>query len=121
MDELFKIANEEFYFDLDRISDYIKVEQDRSIDELLSTNLVEEEEESLESEVPVYSTGPEQNLQMVDITKWEVIKALIETILNENGMIDESMGIQKLERELSIPFRLSFNTLIKNKLIRKNG
>lgn len=119
MDELFRIANEEFYFDLDKISDYIKVEQDKSIDELLSSDLVEEE--GLEDEIPIYSTGPEKIPQMVDITKWEVIKALIETILNENGIIDESMGIQKLEKELSIPFRLSFNTLIKNKLIRKNG
>jgi hypothetical protein len=58
---------------------------------------------------------------MIDVAKWEVVKALIESILNENGVLDESMGIKKLEGQLSIPFRLAFNTLIKNKIIKKNG
>lgn len=75
---------------------------------------VEEDEEELPNNLI-------QEQQMIDVAKWEVIKALMETILNENGVLDESMGIKKLEGQLSIPFRLSFNTLLKNKIIRKNG
>jgi hypothetical protein len=116
MDELFKIANEEFYFDLDKISDYIKIDQDYSIDEILSGKT---DEEGLESDGGGYTEHYPP--QMVDITKWEVIKALLETILNENGIVDESMGYKKLEKDLSIPFRLSFKKKKKNKLIKKNG
>jgi hypothetical protein len=112
MEELFNIANEEFYIDIDRISDYIKI--DNNVDFLLS--------KKEESEIDDESTeGIIQDHQMIDVAKWEVIKALIESILNENSVLDESMGIKKLEGQLSIPFRLSFNTLLKNKIIRKNG
>ena len=58
---------------------------------------------------------------MMDVAKWEIVRALLESLLNENGIIDESMGIKKLESQLSIPFRLSFNTLLINKIIKRNG
>lgn len=111
MENLFNIANEEFYIDIDRISDYIRIDND--VDFLLNKQIEEEDEE--------VSDNPPQDPQMIDVAKWEVVKALIESILNENGILDESMGIQKLEGQLSIPFRLAFNTLIKNKIIKKNG
>lgn len=112
MTNLFSIANEEFYFDIDRISDYIRI--DNSIDQLFIKTQTEEGSENEDDTIT-----PE--LQMIDVAKWEVVKALIESILNENGVLDENMGIKKLESQLSIPFRLSFNTLIKHKIIRKNG
>jgi hypothetical protein len=112
MEQLFNIANEEFYIDIDRISDYIRIDTD--VDFLLNKQIEEEEGEEPIENLP-------QDPQMIDVAKWEVVKALIESILSENGIIDESMGIKKLEGQLSIPFRLSFNTLIKNKIIKKNG
>jgi len=111
MEQLFNIANEEFYIDIDRISDYIRIDTD--VDFLLNKQIEEEGEEPIEN-LP-------HDPQMIDVAKWEVVKAIIESILNENGIIDESMGIKKLEGQLSIPFRLAFNTLIKNKIIKKNG
>lgn len=111
MEQLFNIANEEFYIDIDRISDYIRIDTD--VDFLLNKQIEVESDEINEN----LTSDP----QMIDVAKWEVVKALIESILNENGILDESMGIQKLESQLSIPFRLAFNTLIKNKIIKKNG
>ena len=110
MEEFFEIAGQEYYFDLDNISSYIRIDDELSVDFILNKE-TETAEEELET----------PNLQMIDVSKWEIIKVLIETTLNENGIIDESMGIKKLESQLSIPFRLSFNTLIKHKLIKKNG
>lgn len=111
MEQLFNIADEEFYIDIDRISDYIRIDTD--VDFLLNKQIETDGDE------------PEENLsqepQMIDVAKWEVVKVLIESILSENGILDESMGIKKLEGQLSIPFRLAFNTLIKNKIIKKNG
>jgi hypothetical protein len=110
MEEFFEIAGQEYYFDLDNISSYIRIDDELSVDFILN-----KEAETTEGELET------PNLQMIDVSKWEIIKVLIETTLNENGIIDESMGIKKLESQLSIPFRLSFNTLIKHKLIKKNG
>lgn len=114
MEELFEIAGQEYYFDLENISSYIRIDETPSVDFILNKNNELEDDEE-------YEEKEHQNVQMIDVTKWEVIKALIETILNENGIIDESMGFQRLESQLSIPFRLSFNTLIKHKLMKKNG
>jgi len=110
MEGLFKIAKEEFYFDIDKISDYIRI--DGSVDQLFQKPLLVETEEGMEGETIQ---------QMIDVAKWEVIKAMTDTVLNENGVIDESMGITKLGDQLSIPFRLAFNTLLKHKIIKKNG
>lgn len=124
MDNLFKVANEEFYLDLDKISQLIRIEP--SIEEILiyqqqSEETTTEEKEETKDGV-VHNNGDLiPNQSMMDVAKWEVIRALLESVLNENGIIDESMGIQKLEKQLSIPFRLSFNTLLKNKIIKRNG
>ena len=123
MDNLFKVANEEFYLDLDKISELIRIEP--SIDEILiyqqSEETAKEEKEEIKGGVVHNSEDLMHNQSMMDVAKWEVIRALLESVLNENGIIDESMGIKKLESQLSIAFRLSFNTLIKNKIIKRNG
>jgi hypothetical protein len=110
--ELFEIAGEQFYFDLDKISDFVRIEEDKpkNIEELL-TKEESEKEKATEEEFQ----GP-----LIDMTRWDLTKAMIETILNENSIVDEDMGITRLGKQLSIPFRMSFNTLIKHKLIKIN-
>ena len=109
--ELFEVAGEKFYFDLDSISDFVRIDDDnnKSIDDILGENDPSEVE------------NPELQGQLIDMTKWDMTKALIETVLNENGIVDEAMGVVKLGEQLSIPFRLSFNTLIKHKLIKRSN
>jgi hypothetical protein len=109
--ELFEVAGEKFYFDLDNISDFVRIDDDnnKSIDDILGENDPSEVE------------NPELQGQLIDMTKWDMTKALIETVLNENGIVDEAMGVVKLGEQLSIPFRLSFNTLIKHKLIKRSN
>lgn len=117
--KLFEIAGEEFYFDLKSISDFVRVdeEEDKSLEDLLKKEGEKPEENENENVEAVYyeHQGP-----MVDVTKWELTKGLIEAVLSENNVVDETMGIAKLEGQLSISFRLAFNTLIKHKLIKRN-
>jgi len=112
MNDLFELAGEKFYLDTQGISDFIKINEKTTIDELLNKKS-NDDKEDYDKDLIEYQ-GP-----LIDMAKWEIIKAMIETILSENGVIDESMGFKKLESQLSIPFRLSFNTLLKNKLILK--
>ena len=133
MEELFRIANEESYIDLNKVSEFIRMEP--TLDELLlssnqesrTSKEVKENEEIHEDwdgdveKKEIIFEGPQNTNMMMDVAKWEIVRALLESLLNENGIIDESMGIKKLESQLSIPFRLSFNTLLINKIIKKNG
>jgi hypothetical protein len=111
--ELFGIAGEQYYFDLKSISDFVRVDEEEPKN--LKDLLEKEENEDSGEELSVDLQGP-----MVDMTKWELTKGLMEAILSEQGVVDEAMGIQKLEDQLSIPFKLAFNTLIKHKLIKRN-
>jgi hypothetical protein len=117
MGKLFNIADEEYYLDLDKISNFIKMEP--TIDEILERREINVL--SGNTEIEYIIPNPDSGGQMIDVVKWETVRALIESLLQENGIIDESMGFRKLESQLSIPFRLAFNTLLKNKLIKKNG
>lgn len=112
--ELFEVAGEQFYFDLEAISEFVKIEEEtpKSIDDLFDK---EEDGSEEENSVVLESQGP-----LIDMTKWDLTKGLIESVLSENNILDESMGIEKLESQLSIGFRLSFNTLIMHKLIKRN-
>lgn len=118
-ENMFNVAGEEFYFDLDKISEFIKLEKpEDDIDDIFKAKPDPMDPDEVEEALPL----GENFGQMIDITKWELTKAMIETVLSENnGELDESMGLAKLESQLSIPFRLSFNTLLINKILKKNG
>jgi hypothetical protein len=110
--EYFDIAGNEFYFDLDNISDFVRIneEEPKNLEELLNIS-----EENIENIEITERQGP-----LIDMTRWDLVKAMIETILSENSIVDEGMGSTMLGKQLSIPCRLSFNTLIKHKLIKRN-
>ena len=116
---LFDIAGEEYYFDLEAIADFVRLDSGKSkkdLDYLLS--------KKEENEKPIVDNKEleEEMLQgpLIDMTRWDLTKAMIETILSENGIVDEAMGVTKLGEQLSIPFRLSFNTLVRYKIIKNN-
>jgi hypothetical protein len=110
---MFEIAGEKYYLDLNEMSSFIRFENS-VVDTLLS---VEEEKPNDEIEEIVDPT------QMIDIAKWEMVRGLVETILQDNqSIIDNRLGIKGLNDELPIPFKISFNTLLKHGLIKtKNG
>ena len=64
------------------------------------------------------SKNQEEEEQKVSIMKYELIKMLSEVVLSEMNEIDDKLGV-KGSRELSIPFKLSWNTLLRYNLIEK--
>ena len=61
------------------------------------------------------STEPEQHISIV---KYEMVKTLIDVIISENEDIDEKLA-NKVSSQLTIPFKLAWNTMLMNKLIEK--
>ena len=88
---MLKILGENYYFDIDAIEKYINVEP------------------------PVDFTGAPQN--HISVVKYEMVKMMTETLIVENEEADEALGMKSTE--LSIPFRLAFNSLLYKKLINK--
>lgn len=109
--ELFEIGGNEYYFDLETISNFVRIDEEKpkDLEELFNKEKDKEENEEI-------MQGP-----LIDMTRWDLVKAMIETVLSENGIVDDDMGPTMLGKQLSIPTRLSFNTLIKHKLIKNNG
>jgi len=88
---MLKILGENYYFDIDKIESYVNVEP------------------------PIDYTGVNQN--HISVVKYDLIKIMIETLIVENEEADETLGMKNTE--LSIPFRLAFNSLYYKKLINK--
>ena len=88
---MLKILGENYYFDIDAIEKYINVDP------------------------PVDFTGVPQN--HISVVKYEMVKMMTETLIVENEEADEALGMKSTE--LSIPFRLAFNSLLYKKLINK--
>ena len=88
---MLKILGDIYYFDIDEIENYINVDP------------------------PVDFTGSPQN--HISVVKYEMVKMMVETLIVENEEADETLGMKNTE--LSIPFRLAFNSLLYKKLINK--
>jgi len=116
--EFFSIAGNQYYFDLDELSQFIRIEKNETVDDILGTEPKVDEEEEKEDSKDTTKEEPIEG-QIIDLTKWETIKVMIESVLSENNPVDEAMGKTKLGEQLSIPFRLSFNTLLNYKIIKE--
>ena len=54
----------------------------------------------------------------INLPKFELFKLLLDTTCNIVEEVDENLGVVSLNK-LSIPYKLSLNTLIKYKIIKK--
>jgi hypothetical protein len=64
--------------------------------------------------LPPLSGSSEQHISVV---KYDMIKLMVDVIMSETEEVDETLG-QK-SSELTIPFKLAFNTLLNKKIINK--
>jgi hypothetical protein len=87
---MIQVLGENYYIDLDKIEEYIDMGQSEA------------------------NTGETEN--RFNIIKFEMVKMLLETILSEQEILDEKLGM-KSNSNTSIPFKLAFNSLLNQKLI----
>ena len=70
--------------------------------------------DKLEKEIELDVATGETQFHLV---KYEMIKMMVETILTESESVDEKLGPNN--SELTIPFKISFNTLRVKNIINK--
>jgi len=89
---MIEVLGENYYIDLESVSNVVNVE----------TPSIE------------LSGDSEQTINLVS---FEVVKMLLEIIMTEREEIDDNLGVS-LTKNLSIPFRIAFNTLLKHGIIK---
>ena len=87
------VLGENYFIDLDKIEEYLDMGQDTTSDP---------------------SSGVTET--RINIIKFEMVKMLLETVLTEQEIMDEKLGM-KSNSNTSIPFRIAFNSLLNKKLI----
>ena len=92
---MFKIFGEHYYIDLDAIDEFTRIDDEKKSDE----------------------TEDVDNQTKVHIVKYEMIKYMLEILMDPHDEIDEKMALSS--NETSVPFRFSFNTLLTKKIINK--
>lgn len=70
--------------------------------------------DKIEKEIELESSTGETQFHLV---KYEMIKIMVETIITESESVDEKLGPNN--SELTIPFKIAFNTLRVKNIINK--
>jgi hypothetical protein len=73
--------------------------------------------QKIEDLIAIQSTGSGDTEQNVSIVKFELIKTMLDVVFSEMGEIDEKMGL-KGANDLTIPFKIAFNTLLRYGIIQ---
>jgi hypothetical protein len=90
---MLKVLGEHYYLDLDKIDDYVQIKE-------------------------VTPSSGITDTTHISIIKYESIKLMLEIIMDEPEEIDEQLG-SKGTNNLSIPFKIAFNTLLYKNLLNK--
>jgi hypothetical protein len=90
---MINVLGENYYIDLDVIEEYLDMSDDTSTEPVSGTTEMK-----------------------INIIKFEMVKMLLETVLTEQEIVDEKLGL-KSNANTSIPFRIAFNSLLNKKLI----
>jgi len=97
--ELLDIGGKLYFIDLTSIYDAIKV-PNNNIFRDNKGNIIKSERE-------------------IDISRWEVIKTMIEIVMALEIEVDDRMGMVGLNNSVSIPFKVAFNTLIMYEILKE--
>lgn len=97
---MFKIWNEHYYIDMDAIEEYSRIEE---------STPTQKGDESIEESI--------EDVTKIHLIKYETVKFMLEILMEHQEDIDEKMGMST--NELSVPFKLAFNSLLMKKIINK--
>lgn len=129
--EFLEIDGHDYYIDINAIGDMVRIEQpnEELVEYVLSLNENQKEEDKEKKETEKELDGenvkfdedfdfddlPDEPVFILDTIKLEFIKMCVDTVLNS----ENRDGKLDFEREMSYGFKLSFNTLLKNDIIKE--
>ena len=90
---MLKVFGENYYIDFDEIEKYVDISENFELDSSGNTEI------------------------RINVIKYELVKMMLEVIISENAEIDEKLGMKSTSNNISIPFKIAFNSLLNKKLI----
>lgn len=102
-DILLNVGGKEFYFDVDKLA--------KEVQYVTDTKCVEVPSES-------HNIDEEFAQLKIDVTKYEMYRDLMGSLLSYNDIVDDKLGMVGLN-QLPIPFKLSFNTLLMKGILKE--
>lgn len=87
---MIEVLGEMYYIDLDNVTETINMPVD-------------------------ISTGDTE--QTINLVSFEIIKMMLEIIMIEKEEVDNNLGVHSV-KDLSIPFKIAFNTLLKHQILK---
>ena len=105
---LLEIGGKELYIDVERLSEIVRIEPNVRIEKNIET------EEDSENDGDLV----DESVVQIDVTKYELYREMIGTLLSYNEEIDNRMGKVALN-STSVPFKLAYNTLLMKCIIKE--
>jgi hypothetical protein len=105
---LLEIGGKELYIDVEKLSEIVRIEPSVKIEKNLN---VEEDSENDDNLL-------DESVVQIDVTKYELYREMIGTLLSYNEEIDDKMGKVALNKT-SVPFKLAYNTLLMKGIIKE--
>lgn len=90
---MLEVLKESYFIDLDEIEKYLELEN--------TNDLVE--------------SGASET--RINVVKFELVKLLLDVVLTEQMDVEDSLGLKNTQKNVSIPFKIAFNSLLNKKLI----
>jgi len=87
---MLKLFNEHYYIDMNEIEEFVNLE--------------------------IISLSGGSNEQQIKYVKYEMVKMMMEVLMTEREDADEMLG---KSASVSIPFKLAFNTLLNENILKK--
>lgn len=105
---LLEIGGKELYFDIDKLSDVVKIENKVMDNVIIKKESIDNGDDDIMDESAI----------QIDITKYELYREMIATILGYMDEIDDKMGSVALNKT-NIPFKMAYNTLLMKGIIKE--
>ena len=105
---LLEIGGKELYIDVERLSEIVRIEPNVRIEKNMET------EEDSENDGDLV----DESVVQIDVTKYELYREMIGTLLSYNEEIDNRMGKVALNSTY-VPFKLAYNTLLMKGIIKE--
>jgi hypothetical protein len=107
---MLKILNEYYYLDLDKMEELVNIPTKEKTESVKSKDVKSKDDDSENEELDGMT-------QHISIVKYDMLKVMIDVLMTESEEVDEKLGPKSTE--ISIPFKLAFNTLLNKKIINK--
>ena len=90
---MLNVLGENYFIDLDEIEKYLDMSDDQSLSDSGTTEM------------------------RINIVKFELVKMMLDVILSEDLEIDDKLGLKSSSSNISVPFKIAFNSLLNKNLI----